>query len=100
MRTIEIKLANRYQIGRHDSRNLVIRKWIKSEKSPPGYWVVHSYHGNSLKSLSMGVNEITTENIVPFCFNPLETLVKAELEQVRLLARIEKQLGILLGEKI
>ncbi len=96
---IEIFLNQEYQIGRHDSRNLVIRRWVISEKNPPGHWAVYSYHGNSLKSLVAGINELVTYQITPSDSNPLKSLEEAQLEQVKMLDRIEKQLELLLAEK-
>ena len=91
-------LSSKYQIGRHNMRNLVIRKWVTSSKNPPSRWRVYSYHGNSLKSFIAGINELVAQSYALDAPNLCEALEKGQLEQVRLLGEIEKQLGKLLEQ--
>ncbi len=79
-----------YRIWRHDSRNIVIQRWRVSEKSPPGYWVTISYHGNSPSSLCSGLFDLIMGQHAPEDESLLKQLESIELAIVSSVEEIRK----------
>ena len=79
-----------YRIWRHDSKNIVIQKWRKSETSPPGLWITISYHGNSPASLCSGLFTLIMSQHIPADYNLLKQLETLELAVVSSKEEIKK----------
>lgn len=79
-----------YRIYRLDVRNLVIQKWIETDKNQS--WRTISYHGNSIKSLAMALSALIVQSHTPEDVELSEQLRIMELDVVSGLVDIQEMI--------
>lgn len=83
-----MSVNKQYRIHRLDTSNLVIQKWIKTDKHQG--WRTISYHGNSIKSLAMALLALIVQSHIPGDIELSEQLRMMELEVTSRLADVEE----------
>lgn len=85
-----MNINGQHRIHRLDTRNLVIQKWIETDKNQG--WHTISYHGNSVKSLASGLLALIVQSHIPEDVELSEQLRMMEIEIVSRLADIEEMI--------
>ncbi len=75
-----MNINKQYRIHRLDVRNLVIQKWIVTDKNQG--WHTISYHGNSVKSLASGLLALIVQSHTPEAVELSEQLRMMKLDIV------------------
>lgn len=85
-----MSINKQYRIHRLDPRNLVIQKWIETDKNQG--WRTISYHGNNVKSLAMALLALIVQSHTPKDVELSEQLRMMELEVASRLADVEEMI--------